>query len=152
MQWTPDALTLRGCNILVEVSTASAFVAQKMNPVSKKTIAVMAHLDTGASLTTLDKRLADWLQLTSTGDSPISTANGVVLTPNYAIDISFLNTRLRSIQNLQVSSCQIGNFNLENAIKKTDDPMNFGLLIGRDIMSFWNVVWNGPTSTILISD
>jgi hypothetical protein len=27
-----------------------------------------------------------------------------------------------------------------------------GILIGRDIMSRWNIVWNGPTSTVFISD
>jgi hypothetical protein len=25
-------------------------------------------------------------------------------------------------------------------------------LIGRDVMSRWNIVWNGPTSTVFISD
>lgn len=37
----------------------------------------------------------------------------------------------------------------------SDHPVdfnNFGLLIGRDIMSRWNIVWNGPTSTVLVSD
>ncbi|MCM0607267.1 MAG: aspartyl protease family protein [Xanthomonadaceae bacterium] len=112
----------------------------------------MAHFDTGASLTTIDVRVAQHLGLISTGMSPISTANGVTNTPNFAVDVGFLNTGLRRIVNLQVSSCNLSHFNLQNALTNTNDPRNFGVLIGRDIMSLWNIVWNGPTSTVLISD
>jgi len=29
---------------------------------------------------------------------------------------------------------------------------NFGVLIGRDIMARWNIVWNGPSSCVFIAD
>ncbi len=153
VQQSPHALVSKGLNMLVEVSTATAFVTQQpAAPTQRRTIAVMAHFDTGASLTTIDQNLAAHLNLVSTGSSQISTANGVTNTPNYAIDIAFLNTRLRTIQNLQVSSCTLSGFNLQNALQNPNNPTNFGLLIGRDIMSLWNIVWNGPTSTVFISD
>ncbi len=138
--------------MLVEISTATAFVQQQAAQAQRKTIAVMAHFDTGASLTTIDQNLAAHLNLVSTGSSSISTANGVTNTSNYAVDISFLNTGLKTIQNLQVSSCRLSNFNVQATIANPNDPKNFGLLIGRDIMSLWNIVWNGPTSTVLVSD
>ena len=113
---------------------------------------VMAHLDTGASLTSIDKRIAQQLGLVSTGSGHIATASGSVTVPNYAVDIAFLNTSLRGIQNLQVTSCQLPHFNLSIAVQNPSNPANFGVLIGRDIMPLWHITWHGPTSTVFISD
>lgn len=148
----PGPLRNQGLNLLVEIAPASAFVHQQSNSSKAMTFTTMAHFDTGATLTTIDINLAKHLHLISTGMSPISTANGVTNTPNYAVDIFFINTNLKSIQNLQVSSCNLGHFNLLAAIQNPTDSKNFSILIGRDIMSLWNIVWNGPTSTVLISD
>lgn len=152
IQQSPSVLRGQGLNMLMELSTATAFVNQPSNPTPRSVIAVMAHFDTGASLTTIDSRLATHLGLTATGVSPISTANGVTNTSNYALDVAFVNTSLRRIVNLQVSSCTLAHFNLQTALTNPNDQRNFGVLIGRDIMSLWNIVWNGPTSTVLISD
>jgi len=149
---TPHSLMISGFNLLIEVTTASAIVNQARTQTLRRAIPVMAHFDTGASLTTIDAQLATHLGIISTGSSPISTANGIANTPNYAVDVSFINTPLKSIVNLQVSSCNLAHFNLSQALSNPSDPRNFGVLIGRDIMSLWNIVWNGPTSTVLISD
>ena len=152
LQPSGQMLASQGFNMLMEISTASAFVNNQAVPNSRKTIAVVAHFDTGASLTTIDSRIAQHLELSSIGVSPISTANGVTNTNNYAVDVAFINTGLRSMLNLQVSSCTLAHFNIAHAIANPNDPRNFGILIGRDIMSAWSIVWNGPTSTVLISD
>jgi len=44
------------------------------------------------------------------------------------------------------------NKHLEKALKDPNDPTNFGLLIGRDIMSHWHITWFGHTSTVFISE
>ena len=149
---SPSALVISGFNMMIEVATASAFVKQSLNQMPRKAIPVMAHFDTGASLTTIDEQLAAHLGLVSIGTTKISTANGIAHTPNYAVDVSFINTHLKSVINLQVNSCKLAEFDLAAAMATPDNPKNFGVLIGRDIMSLWNVVWHGPSSTVLISD
>ena len=52
LNMTPVPLAQQGLNFLIEISTASAFL-NIQNPAPRKTIALMAHLDTGASLTSI---------------------------------------------------------------------------------------------------
>lgn len=151
INWTSAPLAQLGLNFLIEISTASAFL-NIQNPPPRRTIAVMAHLDTGASLTSIDSSIATHLGLIPTGHSRIATAAGFAQVSNYATDLAFINSSLKSIQNLQISSCQLPHFNLNNALQNPNVPQNFGVLIGRDIMSLWNITWHGPTSTVLISD
>jgi hypothetical protein len=110
----------------------------------------MAHLDTGASITSIDISLAKHLKLIPTGQSVSKTAKGPQLMPDFVIDLSFRAT-LSPFFNLQIGSCDLG-FNLQQCLSDPNDSVNFGILIGRDIMSRWNIVWNGPTSTVFISD
>ena len=144
---SPSALVRMGFNMLVEISTSSAF--SKQSPV--KNMAVWAHFDTGASNTTIDKKIADHLHLISVGKQTISTANGKAQTDNYAIDLLFLNSALKGRQNFQVGSCNL-NFDLEQCLQNQNQETNFGILIGRDLMASWNIVWNGPTSMVFVSD
>lgn len=151
LQYAPTALAQLGLNMLVEFSTASAFLSVA-NPPARKNIAVMAHFDTGASLTSIDHSLATHLELVSTGQQRVSTAGGFAVVNNYAVDVGFIGSQLKGIQNLQISSCQLPHFNLQNCLANPNQPQNFGVLIGRDLMSRWNITWNGPTSTVFISD
>jgi hypothetical protein len=74
---------------------------------------------------------------------------GPIQTPDYAIDLSFPNTNLSPFFNLKIGSCKLG-FNL--ADNNPNLQRNFGILLGHDVMAKWNIVWNGPTSTVFISD
>ena len=143
-------LFLLGLNMPVEISTASAYVAPPLST-QRRSIQVMAHFDTGCSVTSIDMALASHLQLVQTGMGISTTANGSATNPNYAIDIAFINSSLKPIQNLQISSCRLP-FNVTAALTNSKDSRNFGLLIGRDIMSRWHVTWNGPTSAVFITD
>lgn len=148
MSYVP--LLISGLNVPVEISTATAFRTTP-NPPPLSSIVVMAHFDTGASVTSIDITLAKHLKLIPMGQSRSNTASGPLLSPNFAVDISFPSTDLSPFRNLQISSCNL-NFNLTNAIANPNVPQNFGILLGRDIMSKWNIIWNGPTSTVFISD
>jgi len=143
-------LTLRqlGFNMLVELTTASEFRKPPLNrPLAS--VIVMAHLDTGASTTAIDIELAKHLNLLAVGKSESRTAAGLQTMPDFAVDVSFVNTKLSPFRNLRVGSCNLGlSFETENQLK----PQNFGMLIGRDIMSQWNIIWNGLSSTVIISD
>jgi hypothetical protein len=72
-----DNITLRrkGMNIPVELSTAAVF-QQPPNNTPISSVLVMAHLDTGASITSIDITLAKHLNLISTGQSTSGTAAG----------------------------------------------------------------------------
>jgi len=149
VDFSPFPLQQSGFNLPVEISTASIFRNPPLN-VPLSSIVVMAHFDTGASSTSIDIELAKHLKLLSVGQSENRTASGSQVMPNFAIDISFPNTKLSPFYNLRVSSCRLG-FDLENNMKPSK-AQNMGILIGRDIMSHWNIIWNGPTSTVIISD
>ena len=150
---TPQTMRKEGFNLLVEIRGSSVDAAMTKKE-QAKTLTVYAHFDTGASQTSIDNRIAQYLKLISTGQSLLTTASGVDTVSNYVIDIRFLNTSLKPILNLPVSSCNLAHFQL-NPNKpnlKELNPTDFGLLIGRDIMSCWSIFWHGSTSTIMVSD
>jgi hypothetical protein len=139
---TPLPLMLHGMNISALVSTASIYQSPN-NPQPVKTTQIIAHFDTGATRTSIDVELAKQLNLIPTGQSPSYTAAGLRQATNYVIDLSFPSSTLRPYKNLQISSC---------VLQRPNKPLPFKLLIGRDVMSHWNIVWDGPTSTVIISD
>jgi hypothetical protein len=94
--------------------------------------------------------LAKHLGLVSTGQSTSGTAAGPQSMPTFVIDLSFRGV-LSPFQNLQIGSCKLG-FDLQYCLSNPNDPRNFGVLLGRDVMARWNIVWNGLTSTVFISD
>jgi len=111
----------------------------------------MALLDTGASRTTICQTIADILQLNPVGSSRISTASGTEDFADYAVDIIFPTSGLRGFDNLQVGSCKLPyDHNLPDALRMA--PENFGVLIGRDMMARWNIVWNGRSSSVFVSE
>lgn len=147
---SPIPLAKEGFNLLVSVSTASSI--KSANPSQEiKTAVVMAHFDTGASRTNIDVKLAEYMGLVPTGMGTSNTANGSSITPNYAVDISFPANELKPFINLPIGSCQLP-FNIGPSGEIAPTPGNFGILIGRDIMSRWSIVWHGPTSSVFISD
>jgi len=139
---SPIPLMLSGFNIPVIVSTASAYHIPN-NPQSVKTAQIMAHFDTGASKTSIDVELAKQLDLIPTGESPSNTAAGMRQAIDFVIDLNFPGASLHPFKNLQISSCELTNPTM---------PLTFKMLIGRDVMSRWNIVWDGPSSTVIISD
>jgi hypothetical protein len=103
----PIALMNVGCNLQVEIATASAFVNNVSNPTPRRTLTVMSHLDTGASRTTISPVIAQHLGLVQTGVAPAQTANGPTLNPTYAIDLLFGASTLSAKADLSVGSCTL---------------------------------------------
>lgn len=150
LSFSPEELAKNGFNLPVSIS-ASSLLKQSNQAADAKTVTVMAHFDTGASRTSIDTRLAEYMGLTPVGMTPICTAAGTVEMPNYAVDISFPSSNLSPFINLPISSCKLP-FCIEPSGEIELNITNFGILIGRDIMSRWNIVWNGPSSTVFVSD
>jgi hypothetical protein len=146
LNFDPQFLWKAGLNILTEISTAR--VLQKPSDTNPPSMLVSAHLDTGASMTSIDINLAKHLKLVPIGESKSDNASGIpFVSPTFVVDLSFQNTTLAPFIGIQVGSC-----NLSFDLKKGAIQSNYGILLGRDILSRWNVVWNGPTSTVFISD
>jgi len=122
-------------------------------PTSKpiKSMMVMALLDTGASRTSISDKLAKDLELEQIGFSQTHTAAGVATFPDYIVDIQFPNNVLRNFKNWSIGSCKLPYEQISDQ-KLISNPSYFGLLIGRDMMAQWNIVWNGSTSSVFISD
>jgi len=122
-------------------------------PFSKplRTIVAMALLDTGASSTAISRIIANYLNLDPIGFSQINTAAGQAVYPDFSVDILFPSVALKSFENIKVGTCDLP-FDLNLPIDEYSSKNNFGVLIGRDMMSRWNIVWNGPTSSVFISE
>jgi hypothetical protein len=139
---SPITLMLEGLNISVIVSTATAFKLQdNLQPL--KTAQIEAHFDTGANITSIDIGLARQLNLIPVGQSPSNTAAGLRVATNFIIDLNFPGTNLQPFKNLQISSCELSSPSMS---------VPFKMLLGRDVMSRWNIIWDGPTSTVIICD
>jgi hypothetical protein len=138
----PFPLMFDGFNFPVLISTASAYQSP-INPHSIKTAQILAHFDTGASKTSIDVELAKKLNLIPIGESPSHTAAGLRQATDFVIDLGFPGTNLQPFINLQISSCKLIN---------SETPLKFQMLLGRDVMSRWNIIWDGPSSTVIISD
>jgi hypothetical protein len=149
LNFSPRNLQQLGFNLPIEISTASIFRKPPLN-ITLSSIVVTAHFDTGASVTSIDIELAKHLNLFAMGQSESRTASGQQVMPNFAVDISFPTTGLSPFFNLLIGSCRL-DFDLANNMNPSK-PQNMGVLIGRDIMSRWNITWDGPTSTVIISD
>lgn len=109
-----------------------------------RSITAMSHLDTGATLTSIDIGLARKLKLIQVGTMDTYAAGGLIRTPYFYIDLHFPNTTLKSFVDLPIGSCNLHVIN--------DKAPPFDILLGRDVMSRWNIVWNGITSTVFIND
>jgi hypothetical protein len=147
----PTTLMHLGCNLQVEIATARAFVNNLSSPLPRRSLTVMAHLDTGASQCNISPIIAKHLGLVATGVTSAQTANGTVQNPTYAIDLLFGASTLAPKFDLAVGSCTLP-FDLQKLWAEPNSSTNFGLLIGRDVMSSWHITWDGPTSTVIISD
>ena len=149
MQFSPLGLENTGLNVPVAVSQSAILSPTHDKP--PLSILVMGHLDTGASKTAIDLSLAEALRLDSIGMGSSNSAAGKFTSPDFAVDLSFTGTMLQSVQNLNVSSCNLM-FSLAECQKNPDNQKNIGILIGRDVMSRWHITWDGRSSTVVISD
>ena len=138
IQISPLPLIFEGVNLPVFISTASAYRLPN-DPGSVRAIQILAHFDTGATKTSIDTALAKQLNLIPVGESPSYTAAGLRQATDFVIDLSFPATNLQPFRNLPISSCDL-------------TGPHFKMLLGRDIMARWSIVWDGPSSTIIISD
>jgi len=102
-------------------------------------IIAKALVDTGCTITSIDKTLVSNLDLITRGYAQTHTANGVVSVSQHLVSIGFPGTNLmnRPVQTVQ-------------SIDLSGQP--FSVLIGRDLMALWSITYNGTTGFVCIAD
>lgn len=135
----PDGLYSGG--IVMEVAIGIDAVSQsqnKGNPLPEPII-VKALVDTGCTITSIDRSIVSALNLMVRGYSQTFTANGSAQVSNHLVSIDFPGIGLRGKPVHQVQ-----------AVDLTGQP--FQMLVGRDLMAAWAITYNGPAGFVSIAD
>ena len=101
---------------------------------------IMALIDTGAGISVVSKTFARTIKLRLTSEgSQIKTLGAMLEGAEYAAAVSFPGTGLRPLVPIRLFS---GDFIREP----------FSCLIGRDILQYWKVTFDGPGRRVWITD
>lgn len=130
----PDAAQLRvnGPALQVEVRVPSALAAalqRRRLPVPPPQVG-LALIDTGASITAVEGAVLQTLGLSPTGFAPIATPGGTVQQPVYACDMEFPGTPIPVVPFNFVIGSQVAG-------------LGYAALIGRDVLTHFQLVYNG---------
>ncbi len=140
---SPQMLMKFGAQMPVAISIPSAVRTDGM---SVKPKIVLGCIDTGASLTSIDINLATEIGLPMTGYSEAYTASGRQKAPTFAVDLLFPTLEQRLYKNLNICSCT-----LPYKVDQDMSPHNIGILLGRDLLAGWIMIWDGATSSVTVS-
>jgi hypothetical protein len=130
----PNQLRVTGPALQVEISipTALAAALQQANQQFPQPHVGIALIDTGASMTNVDVGILQGLGLSPTGTVAVATPSATsVQQPTYACVLSFPGTPLPPFPFNVVIGSQLAGFGV-------------AALIGRDVLAFCQLVYNGP--------
>jgi hypothetical protein len=105
----------------------------------RKPIVVRALIDTGAAITIINPELAQTFKLKFTGMGRINAAGHTADYPEYAAAISFPDSRLLPFDVLRIRACPLARAEMS-------------CLIGRDILRFWELTYNGDSGVVAVRD
>ncbi len=140
---SPRNLVQLGAHIPVLVSMPSAL---KVDGGVVKPRLVFGHIDTGATHTCIDVALANDIGLPQIGFSQSFTASGKQRTPTFVADLTLPTFDQKLYKNMSICSCS-----LPYRPGEEPSPQNFGILIGRDLLADWVLIWDGARSLVTIS-
>ena len=128
----PEQLRVIGPALQVEIAVPSALATalQRAQLAIPTPHVGLALIDTGASITAVDQAVLRGLGLNPTGVTQVVTPGGQVQQPMYACDISFPGTPIPTLP-----------FNV--VIGSSLAPLGYSGLIGRDVLRFFQLVYNG---------
>lgn len=107
----------------------------------EKPLPIRALLDTGASVTVISKKFADYCKLFQTNEGSEITAIGAThRCGEHAGSISFPGTDLRSFDPIRIVSAVFAK------------ERYYACLIGRDILRNWVIVFDGRSKRVTITD
>ena len=128
----PERLRQHGPALQAEISIPSDLEdsLQRRGAQSPLPRTGLALIDTGASITAVDQQVLAGLGLTPTDLTQVATPGGVAQQPMYSCNISFPGTPIPTLS-----------FNV--VIGSNLAPLGFSVLIGRDVLRFFQIVYNG---------
>jgi predicted aspartyl protease len=104
-------------------------------------IKMKALLDTGASVTVISKKFADFCKLLQTNEGSEITAVGAThRCGEHAGAVSFPGTNLRSFDSIRIVSAVFAK------------ERYYAILIGRDILRNWTITFDGRFNRVTITD
>lgn len=98
-----------------------------------------ALIDTGASRTIFAPDAIEKVGLSKIDETTLIRVGGVVTAGVYVASLQFPNTGLSAIEVIEVPCCELPH------------PL-FRCLLGRDVLSRWTFLYNGPIGTWQISE
>ena len=135
-----ENLIKTGVIVPIEISPITSSITNNKDHV----VNIKALLDTGASITVIDKQIINELDLTPLGESEkgfITTASDVIEANRYIINISFLG----DYSYLSKRTMKAAGFEIKNT-------EYFQAVIGRDLLSYWLLTWDGRKKLIKIEE
>lgn len=151
----PEALVRRGPFIPVEVSIRDE-LAKKLQEQEQEIpspVSGYALIDTGATITSIDRSVAEELELAPSGEVSIGTAGGEHEVPVYTGVLSFPGTGIRDLSIERLVGVDLTGQGLGTVRHSTaDDPQpgRIAALIGRDVLAHFVMVYNGPAGMITL--
>ena len=142
----PDGLVWYGPVIPVEVAVPQALAQHLVNanlPVPAP-IAGWALIDTGATITAIDTSVLDELGVPAVGVARVGTAGGPVQQNVFPARLSFTGTDLQDLAFNKAVGCDLSEF-----VAPGDERLI--VLLGRDLLQYFVLVYNGPGGIITIS-
>ncbi len=128
----PEQLRVRGPALQVEIFVPSALAAalqQAQAPLPTPHVG-LALIDTGASISAVDEPILRTLGLNPTGTIQVVTPGGQVQQAQYDCEISFPGTPIPTLPFNSVTGSQLSG-------------LGYSALIGRDILRYFQLVYNG---------
>ncbi len=139
----PDNLRQFGPIIPVEIAVPPALAQHLIatNAPVPAPVNGMALIDTGASITSVDNSVFQSLGVQPVGVAMVGGAHGAAQQPVFPASISFPGTQLVGLAFNQVLGCNIVGQN-------TGTPLPLIALVGRDLLQYFVMVYNGPMGGI----
>lgn len=126
-------------DMAIGVDSVTAQAMQSQGLTVPTPVVIKALLDTGCTVTSIDAGLVTTLGLKTNGFTKTATANGIATTSQHSISLAFPGTKLSGKTLHEVQSVNL-------------KGQPFAALIGRDLMSRWNISYNGSTGFVSIGD
>jgi hypothetical protein len=142
----PDALRVTGpcVPVVIEVPSALARRFQREDRLIPDPISGYAMFDTGASITSVDRRVFERLQLFPVGRTAVTTAAGQQLQSKYPGRLSFPGTPLPERDFAELLGADLSGL-------QSDTGKSILALLGRDLLMDMILIYDGRHATVTIT-
>lgn len=137
LEFHPGPLHKSGPVLPIEIHIPTALAAHydKQNQTPPSPGTGLALIDTGATNSAVDKKIISSLSVKPVGVIDVGTASGIVQQETYPAKLSF------PVEKIEVEFSRMAGVDLGG---QTVDDQPIIALIGRDLLTRWVLIYNGP--------